>query len=77
MDPTATCKLIVYFLMQGDFDAANDSAQDLVNWINNGGFMPAQGYLEAIAEIIADSNEPIDGFQGLEILLWNTQELYR
>ena len=76
MDPTQTCQVIIDALMRGHFDDADTAAAALVAFIESPtGSMPAQGYLNEILEIVADSLEPIDGLTGLEVLCSNAARI--
>jgi hypothetical protein len=55
MDPTACCRLLADALTDNHQDDADEHAGNLLNWVTSGGFMPAQGCLEEITEIAADS----------------------
>jgi len=57
MDPTATCKLLISAIARNEHDTIAELCEALTGWICNGGFMPAQGYLEEVLENLADTGE--------------------
>tara|TARA_R100001594_G_scaffold138633_1_gene182388 strand:+ start:244 stop:480 length:237 start_codon:yes stop_codon:yes gene_type:complete len=69
MDPKTCLENIIEHIRGGEFEDANYSADNLWEWLSQGGFEPNPELVREAAKTIADKMECLDGYPSLQWLV--------